>query len=1103
MTQNCVRALARTALALAAVAFGAGASALHAQGATGKVDGRVRDTAGQPLAGARVIIVGTAYSTTSNPQGYYFFNSVPAGTIRLRATYIGYKSAQVENLRVVSGQNVTQDIAMEQSAVALGEITVTAATNALVPRDQVATKQLLVGSFVNKLPVDNLAAVIRLQPGVTTTNGGGLSVRGSRTDEQNTYIDGVPVQAGSRSGQTFAGGSLGVGIVGNAGIEDASITTGAASAEFGNAQGGIVSITTKTGGAKYSGGLRWGTDMLAPAHDRGGNNSFQGSLGGPIKGALTFFVSGSISGNQGDNRGYHAWELPTWSQAGVDTTFTVPKTFGNIRSDSVKVDVYKYAVTSGECANMDFVTGAWRNPVAAAVDPSAAGKAQAMRDNYGQTCLSNSFGRGGAQTDYQGNAKLNFTFGAGSRLSATYLLNGSQARNRQADGLTGASNTFQKIAILSWNQVLSRGASRSLAVDANISYQWNKTINGRLTAASEAGTRNPGLGMLLKKFDYVYTPENFPLDSTLLKNIVTYQSDRRIALTDRIFTQQYSGQTNYAVDPSNNDRYTQDGLPYSAGTGGGYDGGLNYQIENRLVGKANLDWQADRYNRVKFGGELTRYDVSSYGSTATRTGSTYMAKPIRYSLFAEDRLDLGDVIVVGGLRYDYFWSKTRRWNAFPRISTLPGFTAAAFDQYLVSDSPHNAISPAIQVSFPVTEKTNFRLSYRHQTQAPDLGLIFQNSLSDIDVSGTNSRDNYGADLDFGKSILFEFGVRHAFSEDMVLDVAAYNKDNQANASYQFTFPIDPVGGQPTRIFQAQNADFGNTRGLDLRLDRRIGNYVNGVLAYSFQDSKSTGSDPNAYRNFYEPLPGNSAPLAATVTTFSRPHTISGAFQVTLPADFQQGSVIGSVLRRTAFFATFLVTSGTPYTRCDPTDSESFSYTSNTGTCAVLPSRASFLGARLPSNKEFNLRVTKNFTLGKFDMTGYMDGRNILNLKNINTVWATTGTIQNAPRDLKNWQQDSSKVDTWGTNNGFRRSSDGALVLPVVDAGCATAGYGGNSNAPQCFYYRRSEQRFGDGDAVFTVTEQRAASNNKNVASNHISSFVGASRRIRFGLEVNF
>ena len=46
-----------------------------------------------------------------------------------------------------------------------------------------------------------------------------------------------------------------------------------------------------------------------------------------------------------------------------------------------------------------------------------------------------------------------------------------------------------------------------------------------------------------------------------------------------------------------------------------------------------------------------------------------------------------------------------------------------------------------------------------------------------------------------------------------------------------------------------NADFGNTRGIDVRLDRRFGNLFNGTLSYSFQDAKNTGSDPDTYIDF--------------------------------------------------------------------------------------------------------------------------------------------------------------------------------------------------------------------------------------------------------------
>ena len=172
-------------------------------------------------------------------------------------------------------------------------------------------------------------------------------------------------------------------------------------------------------------------------------------------------------------------------------------------------------------------------------------------------------------------------------------------------------------------------------------------------------------------------------------------------------------------------------------------------------------------------------------------------------------LDLGDVVLVAGVRYDYYWSKAWRWNEYPGdlaarsglhagLALLPGRVrtpSATAKCALVQDPSHNYLSPHVQVSFPVTDKTNFRLSYAQNVQAPDFGLIYDAALFDINVSGQNQRGRWGGDLDFGKTITFEFGARHAFSDDMVLDVAVYNNDIVANPSFQFEHPIDPVTGQ--------------------------------------------------------------------------------------------------------------------------------------------------------------------------------------------------------------------------------------------------------------------------------------------------------------------
>ena len=57
MKQSCVSAFTRVtrSIALAAVALIVGASALSAQAATGKLEGKVRDQQGAPIANAQVI----------------------------------------------------------------------------------------------------------------------------------------------------------------------------------------------------------------------------------------------------------------------------------------------------------------------------------------------------------------------------------------------------------------------------------------------------------------------------------------------------------------------------------------------------------------------------------------------------------------------------------------------------------------------------------------------------------------------------------------------------------------------------------------------------------------------------------------------------------------------------------------------------------------------------------------------------------------------------------------------------------------------------------------------------------------------------------------
>jgi hypothetical protein len=1120
MKQSCVSAFARAArvFALAAVAFGFGAGSLLAQGSTGKIEGRVRDQAGAPIANAQVFLVGTAFNALTNPQGYYFINNVPAGDYSVRAAFIGYKSTQVDGVKVLAGQTGTVDVQLEQTAVQIEEITVVTQTQPLVPRDEVATKQRIDGEFTSNLPVDRLSDVLALQPGVVASpNNNTLSIRGGRTDESITYIDGVPISPGYRGDNTL--GSLGTNItVSTNATEEASVTTGSSSAEFGNAQSGVVSIQTRTGGTNYTGSFGYESDEPFGKNMSLGFNRFQGSFGGPITRNLTFFLSGALEGQKSITTGMNAQDSPIFVQAGIDTTVAVPSAIGDPTADTTLIPVYNYAAYRGDC---DQFSGS--------ADPEIA-------DNYGVDC------QGGrtpysARSTYQLNGKLNYTFGTGNRVSFTALASQFQGRTfSQNRDLAGRILTYQnlynpqalvafrqwsRVFTLNWTQNLTKSTERALALETYLSYQQDRTLQGPMTTEAEASTRDPFGGFLIGPIDFLFDFGNFPLNEELVDNFRQNIAGSRRAPLDLENRVQYA-----TSDVYRNNAY---GL-YNRGSAGAdmqfYDNGIGQPLatrlimyrENRWVGKANLDWQFDRYNRFKFGGEVTRYDLGSYSHQLDDQifADVFLEKPLRWNLFAEDRLDLGDVVLVGGLRYDWYHTRANRPATFPVISSHPVFVNDGPDAFFgnpdlwVEDESHDYLSPHVQVSFPVTERTNFRLSYAHQVQAPDFGVVLQGINTDVNLSNTNQV--YGADIDFGKSITFEFGVRHAFSDDMVLDVAAYNKDNLSNAANRLVSLPDPTTGVNTNVRLLTNADFGNTRGIDVRLDRRFGNLFNGTLSYSFMDAKNTGSDPDTYIDFgsrvLNAISGGNQPPPQGIfpTDFNRPHTLAAAVSLTFPNDWNQGRTGGSIFENVGLFATFRYASGTPYTACSlgATDQD---IVSGDNCDREFPEGQN--QSRLPSFKNLNLRLTKGFAVGGLDLTAYVDARNVLNFRNVIQVFTQTNDVRNLDEEENEFAANAVEVQDEAVASGVTVAEDGTIDLTfggIADPrqGCSNwVTTDGVAAAPNCVALIRAEERFGNGDGLYDPTEQRRASDALYNTIRGEHNFTGEPRRMRLGVEVNF
>jgi Ca-activated chloride channel family protein len=134
MLAKTVRLVALTAIAVA--------SPLSAPAGVGRIAGHVRDVAGQPLAGAQVVVVGTRLAALTDRTGAYAIASVPEGAYSLQARFIGYTLLELHGIRVNSGATSTADFALQPSSVRLNAVVEGAPAKATA-RDEVASTVMM------------------------------------------------------------------------------------------------------------------------------------------------------------------------------------------------------------------------------------------------------------------------------------------------------------------------------------------------------------------------------------------------------------------------------------------------------------------------------------------------------------------------------------------------------------------------------------------------------------------------------------------------------------------------------------------------------------------------------------------------------------------------------------------------------------------------------------------------------------------------------------------------------------------------------------------------------------------------------------------------
>src|SRR5690606_29026390 len=125
---------------------------------------------------------------------------------------------------------------------AIDEVVVVAYKVPLINKDGGPSGATITREDISRLPVRSAAGVASTVGGVSTNEGSGeISVRGSRSDGTYFFIDGIKVRGSSNLPKSA--------------IEEVSVITGGLPANYGDATGGIIAVTTRGPSAKYFGSL--------------------------------------------------------------------------------------------------------------------------------------------------------------------------------------------------------------------------------------------------------------------------------------------------------------------------------------------------------------------------------------------------------------------------------------------------------------------------------------------------------------------------------------------------------------------------------------------------------------------------------------------------------------------------------------------------------------------------------------------------------------------------------------------------------------------------------------------------------------------------------
>jgi len=913
---------------LAFLVFLISSAALFAQTGVGKISGKVIDAdTKEPLIGANIIVVNTNLGAATDIEGNYFILNVTPGTYELKVSYVGYAAKTYEDVRIVA--NITYELNAELSTdFTLPDIVVV--DKKFFEAKSTNTVKVIDSDQISRLPVRGVANLVSLQSGVVSQEGSGgqdgnasINVRGGRSSEVVYIVDGV-VQNNLYNRQSVA-------QVSNLAIDQISFQVGGYEAKYGQAQSGIVNVTTKSGQPYYN---IYADLQTSGFTDDYGTNVYSGSISGPIIPGIpeyTIFLSGE--------RGWWLDADPPAVPIVINTNeagdiLETPVTLDRIPNNQAGVWRWSGKINARFANNWNIQLSTLMNDRIS--KNSTDGTAIRQFKNASQ------FIEETEEQNYSYSARVSQTLSNSTFWNLNFGYRDFQYQ-RYNPFLKGAENQLLYGDSLWWADQSGMGVTllgdglRTEPTDANgvyYPYGWSRGLFQQREDASWG-------------FDADITSQ---IDNHLLE----------VGFGGSWHTVRGYGNFAYTVaanDPSQPDyiRFAQN-QPFVFGydVTGTEKTGTDYP--------ASLDWFAD----------------PSIGSDPSMAVFLRPREPFIGYVYLQDRFELQDIVLNLGVRMDYFDIKSYELID-PSLPYYGGSNPVAFDigDFKIKDVEVE-FSPRIGLGFPVTESTVFHAQYGRFIQVPELNDMYGGPFDYNDYITISPQSGFNGSMLSEQTTQYEVGFRQLIGNNSALNITMFYKNTKSlvdqNASKYQRVP----GGEVINAIGPQNTDFGTIKGFAFSFDVTRLSYLSLSLQYTLSNAEGTGSSTSSsftsvFRNLDNLPPKVIAPLSYDVR-----HTAIAIVDFYIP----EGELGGWELLNANVIFSF--NSGRPYT---PVDQWNI-----LGDNGLVADNTGYVNSAYgPGSFRIDLKLEKGFRISNFYITPYVWIQNLLNADNVNNVYRSTGS----------------------------------------------------------------------------------------------------------------